>query len=188
SQSARQALEEAQNIAARSTSSRALDTRHLMAAYPVLKDWHLEDFIKFNIDRLEWARAFGAKMAQDFPFERTYWTRYANRAAPVPLTSFSADVYTQEDLLDIDRSVDALALLMASTHTVTPLAIGVFGPWGSGKSFFMRHLQKRIVGLRDAEQHRISAWIEKRGSGTAEPEDAPLYFGEVAQVEFNAWH
>jgi hypothetical protein len=187
STSACDALLEAERIAG-ATSGSVLDSRHLNAAYPILENWHLKDFADFQIDRLEWARAVGSDFARLFPTERPYWTRYADRAAPVPLTSFSADVYTQEDLLGIDRSVDALALLMASTRTVTPLAIGVFGPWGSGKSFFMRHLQKRIVGLRDAEQHRISAWIEKRGSGTAEPEDAPLYFGEVAQVEFNAWH
>jgi len=185
--SARAAFEEAERIA-RDTSGPVLDTRHVMAAYPVLGNWHLDDFAAFEIDRLEWARALGAEMAQRFPDERPYWGRYADRASPVPLTSFSADVYTEEDLLGIDRSVDALALLMASTRTVTPLAIGVFGPWGSGKSFFMRHLQKRIVGLRRDEQPRISTWIDKRAASSAKPEDAPLYFGEVAQVEFNAWH
>ncbi len=162
--------------------------RHLCAAYPVLANWHLKDFERFEIDRLQWARAYGAEMARRFPAERAYWASYADRASPVPLTSFSADVYTDEDLLGIDRSVDALALLIASTRTVTPLAFGVFGPWGSGKSFFMRHLQKRIVRIRDDEQARIDAWIAKRAARTAQPEDAPLYFGQVAQVEFNAWH
>ena len=78
--------------------------------------------------------------------------------------------------------------LMASTRTVTPLAIGVFGPWGSGKTFFMRHLQRRIVGIRRDEHARIKAWLAKRYDRTARPEDAPLYFGVIAQVEFNAWH
>ncbi|MDF0674310.1 MAG: P-loop NTPase fold protein [Nitrospira sp.] len=187
SMSAREALEETERIA-RATSGPVLDIRHLNAAYPILEKWHLKDFADFQIDRLDWARAVGSDMARQFPVERTYWMRYADRAAPVPLTSFSADVYTQEDLLGIDRSVDALALLMASTRTVTPLAIGVFGPWGSGKSFFMRHLQKRIVGLRKDEQDRIDSWVEKREKKSAKPEDAPLYFGEIAQVEFNAWH
>jgi predicted KAP-like P-loop ATPase len=128
-----------------------------------------------------------ARMAARFPKERAFWLSYVDRASPVPLTSFSADVYTQEDLLGIDRNVDALALLIASTRTVTPLAVGVFGPWGSGKSFFMRHLQRRIVEIRSTEQHRIALWIEKRRAGTATPDDAPLYFAQVAQVEFNTW-
>ncbi|MEO6525212.1 MAG: P-loop NTPase fold protein [Gemmatimonadaceae bacterium] len=186
--SARAALEEAARIARRTTIDGTIDRRHLCAAYPILSKWHESDFETFRIDRLEWARAFGAQMAQQFPSERAYWGSYADRASPVPLTSFSADVYTEDDLLGIDRSVDALALLIASTRTVTPLAIGIFGPWGSGKTFFMRHLQKRIVGIRRTEQRRIKAWVAARSAGTARPEDAPLYFGEIAQVEFNAWH
>ena len=186
--SARAALEEATRIARFTTGGTTIDLRHLCAAYPILSKWHLPDFQKFNIDRLMWARELGAEMAQRFPKERPYWSSYADRASPVPLTSFSADVYSEEDLLGIDRSVDALALLIASTRTVTPLAIGVFGPWGSGKSFFMRHLQRRIVGIRRDEQARIKAWLAKRNDGAARPEDAPLYFGEIAQVEFNAWH
>jgi len=186
--SARGALEEAARIARISTGRQTIDLRHVCAAYPVLPEWHLGDFEKFKIDRLRWARAFGAEMAVRFPGERNYWSSYADRAAPVPLTSFSADVYTEEDLLGIDRGVDALALLVASTRTVTPLAIGIFGPWGSGKTFYMRHLQKRIVRLRRDERGRIAAWKEARAQAKARADDAPLYFDEIAQVEFNAWH
>jgi hypothetical protein len=186
--SARAALEEAIRIARFTAGGTTIDLRHLCAAYPILSKWHVPDFQTFNIDRLKWARELGAEMAQRFPKERPYWSSYADRASPVPLTSFSADVYSEEDLLGIDRSVDALALLIASTRTVTPLAIGVFGPWGSGKTFFMRHLQRRIVGIRRDEQARITAWLAKRDNRTARPEDAPLYFGKIAQVEFNAWH
>ena len=186
--SARAALEEAARIARASTGRNTIDLRHLCAAYPVLPKWHLDDFKTFRIDRLLWARAIGAEMARRFPAERVFWSTYADRASPVPLTSFSADVYTEEDLLGIDRGVDALALLVASTRTATPLAIGVFGPWGSGKTFYMRHLQKRIVQLRREEHDRIAAWKASREQGTARADDAPLYYAEIAQVEFNAWH
>jgi hypothetical protein len=188
SMSARQAIEEAQAIAAAVGSGPVLDVRHVAAAYPILPDWHDEDFKSLGIDRLAWARGFGAFMAGAYPAEKAYWGRYADRASPVPLTSFSADVYTEQDLLGIDRGVEALALLIASTRTDTPLSVGVFGPWGSGKSFFMRHLRKRIWGLAAREQKRVDKWIGKRQSETATADDAPLYYGQVAQVEFNAWH
>jgi hypothetical protein len=149
---------------------------------------HVDDFKEFGIDRLVWCRELGAEMAASHPDERWYWRGYTDRASPVPLTSFSADVYTEKDLLGIDRTVDALALLMASTRTDTPLSIGIFGPWGSGKSFFMRHLRRKIWGLAEREQNRVAAWIEKRGNRPATRDDAPLYYGQVAQVEFNAWH
>lgn len=149
--SARRALEEAGRIARTLGGGNPVDARHLCAAYPILASWHVDDFSSFRIDRLKWARAFGAEMATRFPEERAYWRTYADRASPVPLTAFSADVYTEEDLLGIDRSVDALAVVTASTRTVTPLAVGIFGPWGSGKTFFMRHMQKRILDVRKRE-------------------------------------
>jgi hypothetical protein len=186
--SARRVIEEGQAIAASLTSDSPLELRHVIAAFPILREWHEQDFIDLHIDRLAWCRDLGAYMAEQFPDERWYWRDYADRAAPVPLTSFSADVYTERDLLGIDRSVDALALLMASTRTDTPLSIGVFGPWGSGKSFFMRHLRRRIWTLAERERDRVSVWQEKRKSKTATADDAPLYYANVAQVDFNAWH
>ena len=188
SMSARRAIEEAQTVAFTLSAGAPVDVRHLVAAYPILRDWHDDDFNELSIDRLSWCRALGEHMAATFPAERWFWREYADRASPVPLTSFSADVYTEKDLLGIDRSVEALALLMASTRTDTPLSIGVFGPWGSGKSFFMRHLRRRIWDLAEREQRRVADWIEKRKQGTATADDAPLYYGQVAQVEFNAWH
>lgn len=185
--SARRAIEKARSIAD-TLGQEPLDVRHLVAAYPILPDWHQRDFQELGIDRLDWVRTFGAYMAGMHPDEKWYWRRYADRASPVPLTSFSADVYTERDLLGIDRTVDALALLIASTHTDTPLSIGIFGEWGSGKSFFMRHLRKRIWTLAANENPRVEDWVGKRKGGKATAQDMPLYYDRIAQVEFNAWH
>ena len=78
------------------------------------------------------------------------------------------------DLLEIGAEVDALAYLTCSTKLDPPLAVGLFGDWGSGKSFFMRALQRRIdaitQGLRDRETPQRD------------------FFPSVVQIEFNAWH
>ena len=187
SESARAALEHAEKIA-HALGKGPVDVRHLCAAYPALDAWHVEDFTEFRIDRLAWCRAFGAVMAERFPSEKWYWRAYADRASPVPQPAFSADVYTKEDLIGIDRSVDALAMVIASTRTTTPLALGFFGPWGSGKSFFMRSLRDRVYDLRSRERPRIAGWVEKRAQKKAKAADAPLYFDQIAQVDFNAWH
>jgi hypothetical protein len=77
------------------------------------------------------------------------------------------------DHLDIRDDVDRLAKLIASKNVSPPLSIGLFGPWGSGKSFFMRQVQLRIADL--AARSRTS------------PDDATGYLREVVPVEFNAW-
>jgi KAP family P-loop domain len=170
--SARRAIETAGTIAA-SLKSPALDVRHLAAAYPILSNWHVDDFKEFGIDRLVWCRELGAEMAASHPGERWYWRGYTDRASPVPLTSFSADVYTEKDLLGIDRTVDALALLMASTRTDTPLSIGIFGPWGSGKSFFMRHLRRKIfqipIWMREITSEQRAVVVKSLLGATAAP-------------------
>ena len=76
----------------------------------------------------------------------------------------------------IDDDVDAFARLIASRHMSPPLSIGIFGDWGSGKTFFMRSLQQRVARLaHDATQ-----------SGMAQRDIG--YYKHIAQVEFNAWH
>ena len=57
-----------------------------------------------------------------------------------------------DDLLNIDREVEAFSRLVAARATDTPLSIGVLGAWGSGKSFFMRRVRDRVARL--AEQGR----------------------------------
>ncbi len=73
------------------------------------------------------------------------------------------------DLVGISAEVDAFAYLIASTALTPPLAVGVFGDWGSGKSYFLRSLQRRIDQL-------VSAPVEQ-----------PPFHRAIAQIEFNAW-
>ncbi|WP_426514071.1 P-loop NTPase fold protein [Dactylosporangium sp. McL0621] len=88
---------------------------------------------------------------------------------------YSADFWDGPDLLGRAEAATALAMLISSRHTRPPLSIGVFGDWGTGKSFFMECLQREIRLL-----NRLSA---------ASPPDAPnAMCREVRQIVFNAWH
>ncbi len=73
-----------------------------------------------------------------------------------------------EDRLDFAPYVSMLATVIADHSTPLPLSVGVFGEWGSGKSFFMGMLRERVEGL------------------AASPN--PRYCREIVQIGFNAWH
>lgn len=95
------------------------------------------------------------------------------RANEVRLAGYHADTPDGADLLELTRDVEGLAAVIASRDVVPPLSIGLFGDWGSGKSFFMRLLHDRVSELA------------KVGRTTGKDS---AYRGRIAQIEFNAWH
>jgi tetratricopeptide (TPR) repeat protein len=61
-----------------------------------------------------------------------------------PTQRVASDAWTEEDRLDRAIYADALADFILDTGTRAPLSIGIYGPWGSGKSSLMRMLRRRI--------------------------------------------
>ncbi|MEO1419167.1 MAG: P-loop NTPase fold protein [Bacteroidota bacterium] len=86
---------------------------------------------------------------------------------PQTRTSFSPDIPGGKDQLDIMHEVEAIANLIASQDLKPPLSVGLFGNWGSGKTFFMETLQRQI----DA--------IKGKTEGISE---------NIVHIRFNAWH
>jgi hypothetical protein len=72
------------------------------------------------------------------------------------------------DLLDAGRDARALAALIASVQLKAPMAIGLFGAWGSGKSFVLTLIRQMLT--------------EITATGHAEG-----YLDDVRVVRFNAW-
>ncbi|MGH7452606.1 MAG: P-loop NTPase fold protein, partial [bacterium] len=81
------------------------------------------------------------------------------------------------DHLDIEREVANIAYVLTSKRVSPPLSLGLFGDWGSGKSFFMAKLKKHI--------NEIASYY--RNQEKAE-EKTPEWCSRVVQIEFNAWH
>ncbi|HWX36901.1 MAG TPA: P-loop NTPase fold protein, partial [Steroidobacteraceae bacterium] len=77
-----------------------------------------------------------------------------------------------DDLLNVMDEVRAFARVIASRRIMPPLSIGIFGEWGSGKTFFM----ERIYDEVDRITHKEAPHNEK------------MFHSGIVQIRFNAWH
>jgi len=80
------------------------------------------------------------------------------------------------DPLAIRRDVETFAALLASKSLEPPLSIGLFGPWGSGKTTFLKRLRRAVQ--RRADEARASIVASQQTP----------YVSNVVHVDFNAWH
>lgn len=78
---------------------------------------------------------------------------------------------TERDSLDAKEQAGIFSALLVARDVDPPLALGLFGDWGVGKTFFMRIMQEKVADVGAAS------------------DDAPGgVIARVAQIEFNAWH
>lgn len=73
-------------------------------------------------------------------------TRFPRR--PATMAAFASEAIDPEaDYIGVSVEADAFAYLIASKSLAPPLAIGLFGDWGSGKSFLMSKIRRRVRDL-----------------------------------------
>lgn len=103
-------------------------------AYAVLEDTlspHIVEFKKFT-------EAYLRDLAQGVPFPQ-WLAGYLARAAEADP---DLPVGINDDKLDMAKYAHALAMMARAT--APPFAVGVFGPWGSGKSSILKMIEERI--------------------------------------------
>lgn len=125
-------------------SQKAYARRHLEGVFADLQQFKFEFY---NFHRENWP-------AED----SMYW----DRLTVSWLAVVNNDRPDGTDLLDFENDVNAFAKVITHGENVTPLSIGLFGDWGSGKSFFMEKLRDKVDYL-DSDD-------------------------EIVQIWFNAWH
>lgn len=86
---------------------------------------------------------------------------------PSTIANYNSDTDFGDDYLNFDPDLEAFAKVIASKSFSPPLAVALFGKWGSGKSFFMEKLKERIEILTQLKNN--------------------VYCSGVAQIHFNAW-
>lgn len=124
-----------------------------------------------NDNQAEWdAILIGAVAPDDYTTGSAgYRSTYA--AFENDLVAFDSRSY-QEPLKDpLKNAVYAkhLAQLIVAQKTHLPLSLGLFGDWGSGKSYFIRLLHQEVESL------------STKG-------DKKVFCPKVVQIHFNAWH
>lgn len=80
------------------------------------------------------------------------------------------------DHFGVEQEANAFADMVTARNFSPPLAVGIFGEWGSGKSFFLRMVGQAIRARTEAAQ---------KNQDTAS--DDP-HLRHVVQIRFNAWH
>jgi hypothetical protein len=174
-------LARAASIAERTTGVGPVEQRHLLGA--ALTGWRLPDDVVavLGVDTGDLRMRLCAAAIERYGGEsQTAWTdvlglddlvagfasdyvpvrqRRPGEPAPPPLI----------DRLDTDAYVTMLATTIVRRSTAMPLSIGLFGEWGSGKSYFMQLLREKVDQL-------------SRQSMNAGP-----YLTDVVQITFNAW-
>ncbi len=76
------------------------------------------------------------------------------------------------DDLGIGRDVQTLSSVILARDVAPPLSIGLFGDWGTGKTFFMDQMREEID------------FVTKRANDSGYSK----FHTQVAQITFNAWH
>jgi len=75
-----------------------------------------------------------------------------------------SDTLSAKDLLNFKRYVSPLIGILENPQTQTPFTIGVFGPWGTGKSTLMEYIDQQLAKSVDIEFYRVrfNPWIYRK--------------------------
>jgi hypothetical protein len=126
-------------------------------------------------DRAAWMSIFEAIAALEIPeLPASYHPHYDSDAAKPFLDEKQERLIA--DPLGVVEDARAMATLICLEDAKPPLAIGLFGDWGAGKSTFMEMLE-----------HAIDETTERARSSRAEGQQLP-FVERVAHIRFNAWH
>ncbi len=166
-------LDRSRILASETTSTQVVAIRHLIASLILgsTSRGHamlLQTGVQLPRLRRRMFQAFVGRWVND---DGDRWRFHLIGSRPPTVAEYTADdAEAGNDELDVSRFARAFAAVMASKAVHPPLSIGIFGDWGSGKSFFMRLMREQTVKILEA------------------PELRELFHQHIVPIRFNAWH
>ncbi|PSN81044.1 hypothetical protein C8B47_03500 [filamentous cyanobacterium CCP4] len=88
-----------------------------------------------------------------------------------------------KDYLNLQDEIKALSQLLLMRDLEPPMAVGILGGWGGGKSYIMHLMQAQMTEVRSRKvDPALEAW-------NADPNHEKLspYVGHIYQIKFDAW-
>jgi predicted KAP-like P-loop ATPase len=92
------------------------------------------------------------------------------------------DAVQDEDLLDLQEEINALSGLLLVRDLEPPMAVGILGGWGGGKSYIMHLMQQHMTQVRSRKVESFETWNDDPNHERLSP-----YVGHIYQIKFDAW-
>ncbi len=106
---------------------------------------------------------------------------------PLQIAELNSDsAHKGKDLLGFEQDVEAFAAIMALEKLTPPLAIALFGQWGTGKSFFMQKLSEKVDELAKYQGFLKEEDETGKEAKSSKQDEKPFCEG-ICQIHFNAW-
>jgi hypothetical protein len=170
-------LDRSRNLTRSITETDNIGIRHIIASIVVVPDSTanlrlVQSGVRLPLLREKLLKEFTRRWLND---DGVQWRFHLVGSTPPTIAPFHTDAADRgDDRLDVTRYARAFGILIAAQKVSPPVSIGIFGDWGSGKSFFMRLMSEQT----DAASKVTAKDVEGRR----------LFCERVVPIRFNAWH
>jgi hypothetical protein len=135
---------------------------------PIEKDGPKESGDRTNLDPQSIDST--SSSVEDFPVKLPETSVIIDGGRPGGVARYDSDFVKGPDYFELENDIKALCSVMIAKDVKPPLSVGLFGDWGSGKSFFMSQMRE---------------WIDRN---SPIPANNTMLCRRVKQIEFNAWN